>query len=62
MGAEAVFVDQVDAESAVGGVTDGAAVAAVDSGYGAELDVVRSFVTASKVGAAKRARIRWWAW
>ena len=57
-----MFVDQMGTEGAVGGVTDGAAVAAVNSRYGAELDVVRSFVTASKTGAAKRAQIRWWAW
>ena len=56
-----MFVDQVDTEGAVGSVASGAMVAAGDSGYGAELNEVRSFVTASKVGAAKRARIRWWA-
>ena len=56
-----VFVDQVYTEGAIGGVTDGATVAAIDSGYGTELDVIRPFVTASKVGAAKRTRIRWWA-
>ena len=61
VGAEVVFIDQVDAEGPVGGVADGATVAAVNSGYGAELDVIRSFVTASKTGVAKRARIRWWA-
>ena len=61
VGAKVVFIDQVVAEGAVGGVADGAAVAAIDSGNGAKLDVVRSFVTASKTGAAKRARIRWWA-
>ena len=56
-----MFIDQMGTEGSVGGVTDGATVAMVDSRYGAELDVIRSFVTASKTGAAKRARIRWWA-
>ena len=32
---EVVFVDQVDAEDTVDGVTDGAAVAAIDLGYDA---------------------------
>ena len=58
---EVVFVDQVVVEGAICGVADGAAVATVDSGYGAELDMIGFFVTASKIGAAKRARIRWWA-
>ena len=57
-----MFVDQVDTKGAICGVADGAVVATVDSGYGAELDVIGPFVTASKIGAAKRARIRWWAW
>ena len=57
-----MFIDQMDTKGAVGGVMDGATVATVDSRYGAELDVIRSFVTASKVDAAKRARICWWAW
>ena len=62
MRTEVVFVDQVFAEGTIGGVTGGTAVAAVDSGYGTELNVVGSLVTASKTGAAKRAQIRWWAW
>ena len=40
MGTEVVFVDQVDAEGAVGGVSERTAVTAVDSGYGAKLDVI----------------------
>ena len=60
MGTEVVFVDQMVAKGAIGGVMAEAIVAAVDAGYGAELDMVRPFVPAGEDNVAEGARICWW--
>ena len=59
MGAEVVLVNQMVAEGTITGVMTWVAVTAVDMGYGAELDVIQSFITVSEDGATEGIGVRW---
>ena len=62
MRTEVMLVDKVVTEGMIGCVTDGAVVAAIDTRYGAVLNVIQPFVTMGENGVAEGARIRWRAW